>query len=98
MLLNEEQKSRIKIFREDYTNAYKAEEKIDAELNLGIVYFTSNHYIGIKDILIGQKLINSKIILDEKIKLFIYLSHRKFLVTTATRFSYILLAFWIFYG
>lgn len=98
VLLNEEEKSRIKRFREDYTNTYKFEEKIDSELNVGIVYFSYNNYIGIKDILIGQSLINSKVIIDEKMKLFIYLSHRKFLVTTATRFSYILLAFWIFYG
>jgi hypothetical protein len=97
VLFNDKQNERIQKFRKDYTNAYKLENKIDTELNLGTVYVTSNNYINIRDIIKGQNLINSKVIFDEKMKLFIYLSHRKFLVKTATRFSYLLLALWVFY-
>ena len=98
VLMNDKQLARMQKFREDYTHAYKAEKKMDNELSIGTVYATSNYYVDFKDIILGKKLIKSKIISDEKMKLFIYLSHRQFLVKTGTRFTYLLIALWFFYG
>ena len=98
VLMNDKQLANIQKFRENYTHGYKDEKKMNSELTIGTVYATSNYHVDVKDLILGKKLINSNVISNEKMKLFLYLAHREFLVKTATRFTYLLIALWFFYG
>jgi len=97
-LMNDKQKERLKNVREKYSDINEHEKKIDNELALGITYSNNGNYLSFYDLIQGQKLVETDVISDEGLKLYIYLSQRRFLVKTAVRFVYLACAWWFFYA
>jgi hypothetical protein len=97
-LMSDELNNRFKNSREKHSDFYKQERKIDNELALGSTYSKSNNYLSLSDLIRGEKLIETNVISDEDLKLYVYLSQRQFLIKTTVRFAYLACAWWFFYA
>jgi hypothetical protein len=97
-LMNDELNNRFRDSREKYSNFYKKEKEVDNELALGTTYCFSDNYLSFYDLIKGEKLVETNVISNEDLKLYIYLSQRRFLVKTAVRFFYLAFAWWFFYA
>ncbi|MGB2739437.1 MAG: hypothetical protein WBC60_02640 [Cognaticolwellia sp.] len=97
-LMSDEQNSKFKSSREKYSDFYKQEKKVDNELALGSTYSMNNNYLSLSDIIAGEKLIETNVISNEDLKLYVYLSQRHFLIKTTVRFVYLACAWWFFYA
>ena len=97
-LISDELNSKFKSSREKHSYFYKQEKKVDNELALGSTYSMSKNYLSLSDINVGEKLIETNVISNEDLKLYVHLSQRHFLIKTAVRFVYLACAWWFFYA
>jgi len=97
-LMSDELNRRFKSNREKHSDFYKQEKKVDNELALGSTYSMSNNYLSLSDIIAGEKFIETNVISNEDLKLYVHLSQRHFLIKTTVRFVYLACAWWFFYA
>jgi hypothetical protein len=97
-LMSDELNSKFKSSREKYSDFYKQEKKVDNELALGSTYSMSKNYLSLSDLIVGEKFIETNVISNEDLKLYVHLSQRHFLIKTTVRFVYLACAWWFFYA
>jgi hypothetical protein len=97
-LMSDELNNRFKNSREKHSDFYKQEQKVDNELALGSTYSKSNNYLSLSNLIKGEKFIETNVISNEDLKLYVYLSQRQFLIKTAVRFAYLVCVWWFFYA
>lgn len=97
-LMNDEFNNRVRESREKHSNFYKKEKELDNELALGSTYSMTKNHLSLSDLIKGEKFIETNVISNEDLKLYVYLSQRYFLIKTTVRFVYLACAWWFFYA
>ena len=97
-LMNDEFNNRVRESREKHSNFYKKEKELDNELALGSTYSMTKNHLSLSDLIKGEKFIETNVISNEDLKLYVHLSQRHFLIKTTVRFVYLACAWWFFYA